>query len=82
MGTLLFTFSRYSLQAAAYTMLGSYFIMMFVNWKMILHTTIKMSLGEYLSTLKPTWLILITLPFLHTLINNFINWDEFESIFL
>lgn len=70
MGTLLFTFSRYSLQAAAYTMLGSYFIMMFVNWYMLLHITIKMSLKEYLFTLKPTWLILIALPFLQLIIKN------------
>lgn len=82
MGTLLFTFSRYSLQAAAYTMLGSYFIMMFVNWKMLLHTTIKLNLKEYLFTLKPTWLILITLPFLHILINKVIDWEKIESIFL
>lgn len=63
-GTLLLTFSRYSLPAAAYTMTGSYIIMLFVNWKMILNDTIGMNLKEYLSSLKPAWIILLTLPFL------------------
>lgn len=76
MGTLLLSFSRFSLQAAAYTMLGSYIVMMFVNWKMILNSTIKMNLREYILTLKPTWLILITLPFLQIFVNNILNLKQ------
>lgn len=72
MGLLLLLFSRYSLQTAAYTMLGSYLIMMFVNWKMILHTTIKMSLKEYLATLKPTWTALLIMPFIQFIAKKFI----------
>lgn len=81
MGTFLLLFSKYSLRAAAYTMVGSYFVMMFVNWKMILHTTIKMSLKEYLFTLKPAWMILITLPFLQLFINNILNWKKILDYF-
>ena len=53
-------------------MLGSYLIMMFVNWKMILHTTIKMSLKEYLATLKPTWTALLIMPFIQFIAKKFI----------
>lgn len=76
MGTLLLLFSRHSLQITAYTMVVSYFIMMLVNWKMILHTTIKMSLKEYLSTLKPAWIILIILPTLNFFTDNILSWEK------
>ena len=76
MGTLLLLFSRHSLQITAYTMVVSYFIMMLVNWKMILHTTIKMSLKEYISTLKPAWIILIILPTLNFFTDNILSWEK------
>jgi len=49
MGTLLFTFARHTLEGAAITMLGTYFVMFFVNWYMLPRKIINMGLNEYLS---------------------------------
>lgn len=48
MGTMLFTFARYTLEGAAITMLGTYLVMFFVNWYMLPRKVINMGLSEYM----------------------------------
>ena len=77
MGSLLLTFARTSLVAAAITMLISYVVMLFVNWVMLIKKTIKVTLGEYVLIFFKSWVgVAISVGFILGIKQIFPNYDS------
>lgn len=77
MGSLLLTFARTSLVAAAITMLISYVVMLFVNWAMLIKKTIKVTLGEYVLIFFKSWVgVAISVGFILGIKQIFPNYDS------
>lgn len=55
MSALLFAFARTSLIHAAWTMIGAYAIMFFVNWRLLLKRILHLGLTEYVGSFYKSW---------------------------
>lgn len=55
MSVLLYAFARTSLIYAAWTMIGAYSIMFFVNWRILLQNILNLKLSEYLRAFYKSW---------------------------
>ncbi|MCR5850753.1 MAG: oligosaccharide flippase family protein [Bacteroidaceae bacterium] len=55
MSVFLFSFARTSLMSAAWTMIGAYSIMFFVNWKILLERILCLNLTEYVTAFYRSW---------------------------
>lgn len=55
MSALLFAFARTSLIHAAWTMIGAYAIMFFVNWRLLLKRILNLDLTEYGASFYKSW---------------------------
>lgn len=55
MSILLFAFARTSLINAAWTMIGAYSIMFFVNWRILLKKILILKLSEYVISFYKSW---------------------------
>ena len=55
MSILLLAFARTSLTYAALTMVGAYFIMFFVNWRILLKKILCLNFIEYISAFYKSW---------------------------
>ena len=55
MSVLLYAFARTSLIYAAWTMIGAYIIIFFVNWRILLKKILNLELSEYLIAFYKSW---------------------------